>query len=203
VTGRRRVLHDAALSYVDAGWPFVPGVTASGLGCSCGRLDCRSPAAHPRDENWQGAVITDPAPVRLWCAADSAVAPNIVLACGTAFDVWSVPHTVGTGTLHALFPAGLTRSVPVAVTPTDRMHLFTAPASPQEVAQILPGLDVQHRGAGEFVPAPPSTRGAHGDDMWLIRPGDRLMPCEPVVATLVRVAEGHRHRPRGHRRTGG
>jgi hypothetical protein len=62
--------------------------------------------------------------------------------------VWSVPHSVGTGTLHALFPAGVTRSVPVAVTPTDRMHLFTAPASAAEVAQVLPGLDVQHRGAG-------------------------------------------------------
>jgi hypothetical protein len=132
VTGRRAVMLDAALSYVDAGWPFVPGVTASGLGCSCGRSDCRSPAAHPREQKWQGSVITDPA----------------------------------------------------------------------LVAQIMPGLDVQHRGAGEFVPAPPSTRGARGDDVWLIRPGGgQLMPCEPVVATLVQVAATEQYRPRGHRRT--
>jgi hypothetical protein len=196
------VLHDAALAYVAAGWPFVPGVTVSGLGCSCGRVECGSSAAH-RDERWQYGVIAVPELVWLWWGGESGDAPNIMLVCGTVFDVWSVPHLVGAGALDVLFDSGLAPSVPVAMTPTERMHLFTAPASPGDVAQILPGMDVQHRGAGEFVPAPPSSRGAHGDDVWVIKPGGPLLPCEPVLAALTGVAEAEHHRPRGHQRTRG
>jgi hypothetical protein len=144
-------------------------------------------------------VITEPADVRFWWGAQSGSAPNIVLVCGDSFDAWSVPHAVGSRALD-LLPDDIAPFVPIAMTPTERWHLFTVPATPDETPPIPTGLDVLHLGAGQFVPAPPSTRGALGHDTWLAEQRRRrLPPWPPVAAALVRAAEQlrqRRHPPR-------
>ncbi len=83
----RRALLRAALTYVEAGWPIAPGATPYGssgrrttvqcaarpvpVACSCGRPECWTPAAHPRDHDWLQGVITDPADVRSWWGSDA------------------------------------------------------------------------------------------------------------------------------------
>jgi hypothetical protein len=135
----------AALTYVQAGWPIVPGATPYGssrrrtkvqcaarpvpVACSCGRPECWSLAAHPRDHDWLHRVTTDPADVRLWWGSDAVTMPNIVLVCGERFDAWSVPHAVGSRALD-LLPDDTAPFVPIAMTPTERWHLFTAPVMP-------------------------------------------------------------------------
>ena len=201
----RRALLRAALTYVEAGWPIVPGATPYGssrrrtkvqcaagpvpVACSCGQADCWSPAAHPRDEDWLRQVITDPAEVWAQWGIESASVPNIVLVCGSAFDAWSVPHAVGSRALD-LLPDEIAPFVPIATTPTGRWHLFTSPATLNQTPRIPPGLDVVHLGAGQYVPAPPSSRGALGHDTWLAEQRRRRLPAWPsVVAALIRAIE--------------
>jgi hypothetical protein len=159
------------------------------VACSCDGGYCMSPAAHPIDPHWQRHVITTAAEVRLWWAGRSGMVPNIVLACGAAFHVWSVPRVIGSRALD-LLPDNLALATPVAVTPTGRWHLFTAPrGTPEELPQFPARLDMLHMGAGNSVPAPPSTRGALGHDLWLREPLTRLAPCGLVAAALMRAAQ--------------
>jgi len=159
------------------------------VACSCGRTDCWSPASHPRDEDWPHRDITDPAEVWAQWGNESTSVPNIVLVCGRTFDAWSVPHAVGSRALD-LLPDEIAPFVPIAMTPTDRWHLFTSPATLTRTPLIPPGLDVVRLGAGQYVPAPPSTRGALGHDTWLAEQRRRRLPAwPPVVAALTRATE--------------
>jgi hypothetical protein len=196
----------AALAYVDAGWPIVPGATPYGssvrrrvriagpagpvwVGCSCGSLFCAEPAAHPIDPDWQEHQITSPADVRWWWSVRSGVLPNIVLVCGPAFHVWSMPRSVGVRVVETLLSEGMEGAVPVAATPSGWWHLFCSPeTAPEELPSLPAGLGVVHLGNGHAVAAPPSTRGALGHDMWLREPVKRsLPPCSVVVAALLHV----------------
>jgi Bifunctional DNA primase/polymerase, N-terminal len=205
----RRSMLRAALGYVGLGWPVVPGATpyASAcrrirvtgpdgpvwVECSCDSRYCVTPAAHPIDPHWQQHQITTAADVRWWWSARPGLLPNIVLVCGTAFHVWSMPRVVGIRVVEAL-PVEVARAVPVAVTPLGWWHLFCAPdGSPEELPPVPAGLGMAHLGDGCFVAAPPSTRGVLGHDMWLREPlaRRRLVPCG-VVATALQHATNHR-----------
>jgi hypothetical protein len=204
----------AALAYIEAGWPIVPGATPYGssrrrakvqcaarpvpVSCSCERPECWSPAAHPRDPDWLRQVITDPADVHHWWGTASVAVPNIVLVCGEVFDAWSVPRQVGSRALD-LLPDDIAPFVPVAMTPTDRWHLFTTAVMPDQTPHLSLDQDLLHLGAGQFVPAPPSTRGALGHDTWLAEQRRRrLPPWPPVLAALTRAAEQLEQRHRRH-----
>jgi hypothetical protein len=204
----------AALAYVEAGWPIVPGATPYGssrrrttvhcggrpvsLACSCGREDCWSPAAHPRDQDWLRQVITDPADVHHCWGTTAVTVPNIVLVCGEVFDAWSVPREIGVRAMD-LLPDDIAPFVPIAMTPTNRWHLFTTAVMPDETPHLPPDQDLLHLGAGQFVPAPPSTRGALGHDSWLAEQRRRrLPPWPPVLAALTKAAEQLQQRQ--HRR---
>lgn len=196
----------AALGYVAAGWPIVPGATAYnqpgrgwvrrmlGAGsavsvrCSCGSPDCRCPAAHPLDPDWQRNHISTEQAARFWWGSQHGPMPNIMLCCGESFDVWSVPAQVGSVALD-LIDGGAAPVVPVAITPLWRWHFFTAPTMPGHRVQVPPGLDVVHLGEGRFVPAPPSTRGTLGHDRWLVEQRRRLPLARPITAALILAAE--------------
>jgi hypothetical protein len=193
----------AALAYIGAGWPIVPGATPYGssacrriritgpggpvwLGCSCDSRYCMAPAAHPIDPDWQEHPVTTPADVRWWWSARSGVLPNIVLVCGSAFHVWSIPRSVGARVLEAL-PEQIACAVPVAATPLGWWHLFCRPeTTPDQLSPVPTGVGMVHRGDGKTILAPPSTRGALGHDMWLREPTarQRLVPCGLLAATV-------------------
>ena len=193
----------AALSYVEAGWPIVPGAAPSGatalgrvrallgagpvpVSCWCGSGDCTAPAAHPLGPDWADQhVRTEPA-ARFWWDHQRGPVPNIVLCCGEFFEVLSVPAEVGSYAL-GLIDSGAAPVTPVAITPERRWHFFTAPGRGLE---LPPGLDVVRLGAGRYVPAPPSTRGSAGRDRWLVAPRRRRLPeARTVAAAMILAAE--------------
>jgi hypothetical protein len=89
----------------------------------------------------------------------------------------------------------------LALAPTGRWHLFTTPAILNQAPQLPPEPDLVHLSTGQYVPAPPSTRGALGHDTWLAEQRRRrLPPWPPVVTALTRAAEQLQHRqPTRHR----
>jgi hypothetical protein len=145
-----------------------------------------APAAHPVGRYWQRRPVTTPADARWWWSARSGILPNIVLVCGPAFHVWSMPRALGARVLETL-PERTARALPVAVTPLGWWRLFCAPeATRQGVPAVPAGAGVAHLGDGRPVAAPPSTRGALGHDMWLREPlaRQRLVPCGLVAAAV-------------------
>src|SRR6266498_4594549 len=79
--GRRRAgerMAAAAASYAAMGWPVCAGAhppgrphrgADAGRACSCDRMGCPAPGAHPMSPAWQVEATTDPATVwSLWPA---------------------------------------------------------------------------------------------------------------------------------------
>ncbi|WP_208032426.1 bifunctional DNA primase/polymerase [Streptomyces cyanogenus] len=125
----------------------------------------------------------------------------VVLACGTVFDVVSVPAVFGRRMLDRLWDEGA-GSGPVAVF-RGRMLLFAAPGTAQRLpslldweewgsqrAQAVPPL-LCH-GVGDAVTVPPLTCGdASGSARWLVAPDTRhpwLPGPEVLLWAAVRAA---------------
>ncbi len=191
--GRRRKTHgriaDAAVQYAAMGWPVCPGTfrpsqalrSADFLrSCSCDRIGCPSPGAHPVSPAWQTLASSNPELVaRWWLAMPEA---NVVLPTGHVFDVLDVPARVG---LQALTRMQQSRREPgpVALGVGDRAHFFVrsrgAPADehewwschldcePQEVADVS-GLRWHCRDS--YVMAPPSRSGTGQVAKWIRNP---------------------------------
>ena len=94
---------DAAISYAAMGWPVCPGVVLPVAGqrsaddrraCSCDRIGCPAPGAHPVSPAWQTMATTDLERVATWWLAMPDA--NVILATGRVFDVLDAP--VGAGT---------------------------------------------------------------------------------------------------------
>jgi hypothetical protein len=196
--GRRRSVERiaaAAAGYAAMGWPVCVGAqlpgrphrgAAPGRACSCDRVGCPAPGAHPISPAWQVEASADPATVCGWWLAR----PNagIILVTGRVFDVLDVPVGVGTSALR-LMAAARVRPGPVALSAGRRAHFFVrtrgAPADehewwschldcePESVAQVS-GLRWHCRDS--YVLAPPSKYGADGAAQWLRRPADYPLP---------------------------
>ena len=195
---RRRTetrIADAAVQYAAMGWPvctgaFPPGrAQHSGYGqraCSCDRIGCPSPGAHPMSPAWQLLATTDPAVVaRWWLRAPEA---NVVLPTGRVFDVLDVPARAGLGALSRMERSGL-RPGPVAINGGDRAHFFVrtrgAPADenewwschldcePEEVADVT-GLRWHCRDS--YVMAPPSRYAGGNAARWIRHPASCELP---------------------------
>jgi Bifunctional DNA primase/polymerase, N-terminal len=154
--------------------------------CSCDRIGCPSPAAHPLSPAWQLLASTDAELVGRWWAATPQA--NVVLVTGRAFDVLDVPAAVGMTALSRMERAGL-RPGPVAISAGNRAHFFVrtrgAPADenewwschldcePEEVAEVS-GLRWHCRDS--YVLAPPSRHGSSWTARWLREPASYHLP---------------------------
>lgn len=179
VTGRqvRIALSRAAREYeVECGWDVIPGAYPSdgGGSCSCCRPDCLAPCAHPVDLDWLDRTPRRPTGGR-WLARPY----NLVLPVGPAFEVFDVPARLGEWAAQLLAEAG-TPAGPIEATPAGRWLFFTAPCG-RVYGELAQPFDVWHRGAGEYVLAPPSRTGA-GPVNWVRPPGPGV---GPVPAWLV------------------
>ena len=177
------------------GWPVCVGAfpPSSALrpgdlqrSCSCDRVGCPAPGAHPASPAWQQLASTDPDVVtRWWLASPEA---NVILPTGRVFDVLDVPARVGMTALGRMERSGL-RPGPVAISTGDRAHFFIrtrgAPmdesewwschldCEPEEVANVS-GLRWHCRDS--YVIAPPS-RSVGGDTArWLRDPASHELP---------------------------
>lgn len=161
MSGRRRPI-EAATVYAHRGWPVFPvhSPRPGATPCSCGHLDCSSPAKHPRVSGGLTAATTDPVQVERWWRRWPDA--NVAIRTGAESGLVVVdvdPRHGGDATLAALveergpLPPGRT-----VATGGGGLHLyFQHPGhkvSNDAGRRLGEGLDV--RGDGGYVLAPPS-----------------------------------------------
>lgn len=153
----------AALDYAGRDWPVVLLHGMVDGACTCGREDCSSPGKHPRTKNGLKDATTDPETIRTWWAKR---AYNVGLLTGIAFDVvdcddpsnlawFDLCEQLGVGYLEA----------PMVRTGSGGLHVFVAPTGLGNRAKFAPQLD--YRGDGGYVVAPPSVHSSGSTYIWL------------------------------------
>ena len=205
-TRRRRAseMAIAALGYAALGWPVCQGAglrggpggvvppghdrrsPAAGRACSCDRVGCPAPGAHPLSPAWKLEASADPDVVGQWWA----VAPrsSILLITGRIFDVLDAPASAGSAALARLGEAGA-QPGPVAAGADGRTLFFvasrTAAAADEdewwschldcepETVPAIAGLRWHCRDS--YVLAPPSALGG-GRARWLVKPDAGALP---------------------------
>ena len=195
--GRRRAVERmavAAAEYAALGWPVCPGAYPpdrphhgeAPRACSCDRIGCPAPGAHPMSPAWQVQATADPALVgRWWMARPRA---NVILVTGRKFDVLDVPAAAGTTAL-ALMDRSAVRPGPVAISAGNRALFFVAtrgtPADEDEWwschLDCEPEVDFQVAGLrwhcrDSYVLAPPSRDGNAVKAHWLRPPDGQPLP---------------------------
>ncbi|QXJ26697.1 bifunctional DNA primase/polymerase [Actinomadura graeca] len=190
---RQRAARDrmagAASEYAALGWPCFPGAHPPAGGdraCSCDRLGCPDPGAHPVSAAWALEASVDPAVIKRWWAERPRA--NIILPTGRVFDVFDIPAAAGERALERIGRDGLPVG-PVASVGGER-HLFFvgtrgAPAdedewwschldtSPETVTET-PGMRWHCRES--YVVAPPSLLPRGRDVGWLRAPDGGGLP---------------------------
>ncbi|HEX4830642.1 MAG TPA: bifunctional DNA primase/polymerase [Trebonia sp.] len=194
-TQKPPALGAAALDYAALGWPVclgaqpsrgIDGTMEMGRACSCDRVGCPAPGAHPVSPTWQMQATTDTTTVRGWWEARPEA--NVILVTGRVFDVLDVPAVAGANALAKMAAADVDTG-PVAVDGTDRMHFFVttrgAPADEDEWWSC--GLDsspdpyvqtesLRWHCRESYVLAPPSRYGTGQDVRWVRAPAGQPLP---------------------------
>jgi hypothetical protein len=178
----------AARDYAALGWACVPGAqVGSDRACSCDRMGCPDPGAHPVSTGWARLAGTDPEVIARWWAEQPAA--GIILPTGRVFDVFDVPAEAG---VVALTRLGASEAGPVAAVGAERYLFFVATrgapededewwschldCSPEKVAES-PGMRWHCRDS--YVVAPPSVL-PYGRGVSWIRPPDASPLPDPL-----------------------
>ncbi|NUR87605.1 MAG: bifunctional DNA primase/polymerase [Nonomuraea sp.] len=180
---------DAVLEYSALGWASVPGAHPLRHGpraCSCDRLGCPDPGAHPLSPAWRLQATTDATQLTRWWQREPEA--NVILPTGRVFDVFDVPLATG---LAALTQISEAHSGPVAAN-GDRVLFFVATrGNPEDEDEwwscqldcdpasidASPGLRWHCRDS--YVLAPPSLLPSGQPVSWLRAPDGRPLP-DPV-----------------------
>jgi len=190
---RHPPLAAAAAEYASMGWPVCLGAhpyrrtrgsIEPGRACSCDRVGCPAPGAHPVSPAWQMQATVDLNVIRSWW--ETRPEANVILVTGRVFDVLDVPAPAGASALEQMEAAGAAVG-PVACLGQDRMLFFVmtrgSPADEDEWWSC--GLDCEPESVTEglrwhcrdsFVLAPPSVDGTGQAARWLRPPRDRPLP---------------------------
>ena len=95
------------------GWPVCLGAhpyrgtraaKEPGRACSCDRVGCPAPGAHPVSPAWQIQATVDPNVIRSWW--ETRPEANVILVTGRVFDVLDVPAAAGSAALGQMEAAG-------------------------------------------------------------------------------------------------
>jgi hypothetical protein len=192
---RPPALGAAAQQYAAMGWPVCPGAHPSrgldgtpepGRACSCDRVGCPAPGAHPVSPTWQMQATVDSETIGQWWQARPEA--NVILVSGRVFDVLDVPALAGATALAKMAAADV-ETGPVAVQGTERMLFFVATrgAPVDEDEWWSCGLDSSPDMSGEtealrwhcrdsYVLAPPSRYGTGQDVRWVREPAGQPLP---------------------------
>ena len=112
------------------GWPVCAGAhpyrgtrgsMEPGRACSCDRVRCPAPGAHPVSPTWQMQATVDENVIASWW--ETRPEANVILVTGRVFDVLDVPAAAGTSALERMTAAGVAVG-PVALLGQDRMMFF-------------------------------------------------------------------------------
>jgi hypothetical protein len=128
---RRRGEPDAVAAFLARGFAVVPAAApdSGGPGCSCTRMGCPMPAAHPLSRGWRKEASADPAQLERWRTRIPGA--NYASPTGGTHDVLEVPAAAGIRALESLLAAG-TAVGPVARTASGEGYLFFTTARPGE-----------------------------------------------------------------------
>ena len=192
---RTPTLGAAALEYAALGWPVclgahpsrgIDGTIEMGRACSCDRVGCPAPGAHPVSPTWQMQATMDNSIVQQWW--ETRPEANVILVTGRVFDVLEVPAAAGANALARMSADGV-QTGPVAAAGTERMMFFVAtrgaPADEEEWWSC--GLDsspdtstameaLRWHCRESYVLAPPSRYGTGQDVRWVRQPGSQPLP---------------------------
>ena len=91
--------------------------------CSCDRVGCPAPGAHPVSPAWQSQATADPVLVGNWWMAQPEA--NVILVTGRVFDVLDIPANAGAVALAVMERAAV-RPGPVAISAGNRALFFVA-----------------------------------------------------------------------------
>jgi hypothetical protein len=197
--GRRRSvgrMAAAAAEYAAMGWPLCVGAYPPGgrgqrhgellRACSCDRVGCPAPGAHPVSPAWQVEATADPVLVESWWGAQPEA--NVILVTGRVFDVLDVPADAG-ATALAMLERSAVRPGPVAISAGHRALFFVAtrgtPADEDEWwschLDCEPEMNPDVAGMrwhcrNSYVLAPPSRDGIAVKAHWLRPPDGRPLP---------------------------
>ncbi len=190
---RLRPLGDVAAQYASMGWPVcvgahpyrgTRGAMEPGRACSCDRVGCPAPGAHPVSAAWQMQASVDLNVIHSWW--ETRPEANVILVTGRVFDVLDVPVAEGSVALGQMAAAGAPVG-PVAVIGADRMLFFVvtrgSPADEDEWWSC--GLDCEPESVVEglrwhcrdsYVLAPPSRYADGLASRWLRPPQEHPLP---------------------------
>lgn len=186
----------AAEQYAGMGWPVAAGAhPVAPHGCSCDRVGCPAPGAHPISPAWQLLATVDTATIgRWWRSWPDA---NVLLVTGRVFDVLDVPAEAGKIALSGSGASGPCGPVAAA---QDRFHFYTvtrgAPADEDEwwscrldcvpdSVEDTPGLRWHCRES--YVLAPPSPDASGRQVQWIRSPAE--YPLRDPMLLLPALAE--------------
>lgn len=187
--GVRDRMAGAVRRYADLGWPTVPGAHPLPDGtraCSCDRIGCPAPGAHPLSHAWQSQASVDAEKLTgLYASLPDA---NIVLPTGRVFDVLDVPAAAGVMALARMTRAGAPVG-PVAAMGDDRYLFFVAtrgaPIDEDEwwscQLDCVPEMNVEMPGMrwhcrNSYVIAPPSALPYGREVVWAKEPEGAPLP---------------------------
>jgi hypothetical protein len=188
----RQPLGAAAAHYASMGWPVCPGAhpyrgthgsIEPGRACSCDRVGCPAPGAHPVSPAWQMQATVDMNVIGGWWQTRPEA--NVILVTGRVFDVLDVPVAAGSSALERMKAADAAMG-PVACLGQDRMLFFvTTRGSPADEDEWWScGLDCEPESVthglrwhcrDSYVLAPPSV-SAVGAARWLRSPWEYPLP---------------------------
>ncbi len=192
-TERHQPLGIVAARYASMGWPVCLGAhpyraargsIEPGRACSCDRVGCPAPGAHPVSPAWQMQATVDINVIGSWWEARPEA--NVILVTGRVFDVLDVPASAGSAALEKMEAAGVAVG-PVARLGDDRMLFFVltrgSPADEDEwwscgldsePESVTPGLRWHCRDS--YVLAPPSVCAGGLAARWLRSPREHPLP---------------------------
>jgi len=173
----------AAAEYAGLGWPVCAGAGlvagqhrrdrqprhGAGRACTCDRVGCPAPGAHPLSPAWKLEASADPSAVRGWWAARPQA--SILLVTGRVFDVLDVPARAGVSALTRLAESGETAG-PVAIGAHERALFFVT--SRAAVADEDEWWSCHLDCEPESVPAVTGLRW-HCRDSYVLAPPSRLI----------------------------
>ena len=182
-----------AAQYASMGWPVCAGAhpyrgtrasMEPGRACSCDRVGCPAPGAHPISPAWQMQATVDLKVIESWW--ETRPEANVILVTGRVFDVLDVPAAAGSAALARMEAVGIAVG-PVSGLGQDRMLFYVvtrgSPADEDEwwtsgldcePESFTPGLRWHCRDS--YVLAPPSVYAAGLSARWLRSPREHPLP---------------------------
>jgi Bifunctional DNA primase/polymerase, N-terminal len=193
---RQAPLGQAAINYATLGWPVCVGAhlaadaPSTGRACSCDRVGCPAPGAHPVSPTWQMQATVDTPTIEGWWAARPEAA--VILVTGRVFDVLEVPAEVGAAALAGIERAGL-EAGPVGQAGGRMLFFVTTRGAPVdedewwscrldcEPENITSRGSLRWHCRDSYVLAPPSAGGLGVDGpggvaRWIRDPADHPLP---------------------------